>query len=79
MINTFNVIAIFGTGNITYMAGGISEALITTMLGLIVAIPTLFFHSYLSSKVDVIISDMEKNAVILSNFLSDYREKIIAS
>lgn len=42
MISTFNVITLFGTGNAKAMAGGISEALITTQSGLMVAIPGLF-------------------------------------
>jgi biopolymer transport protein ExbB len=41
MITTFDILAIFGTGNVKAMAGGISESLITTQTGLIVAIPGL--------------------------------------
>ena len=47
MMTTFNVIAIFGTGNAKAMAGGISEALITTQSGLLVAIPGLFMSAFL--------------------------------
>ncbi|RZB33457.1 MAG: biopolymer transport protein ExbB [Desulfobacteraceae bacterium Eth-SRB2] len=47
MITTFNVIALFGTGNAKAMAGGISEALITTQSGLLVAIPGLFMSAFL--------------------------------
>jgi len=47
MITTFDVIALFGTGNAKAMAGGISEALITTQSGLMVAIPALFMSTYL--------------------------------
>ena len=49
MIRTFQVMTLFGTGDPKLMAGGISEALVTTMLGLIVAIPLLLLHSLLSS------------------------------
>ncbi|MDL2124660.1 MAG: MotA/TolQ/ExbB proton channel family protein [Deltaproteobacteria bacterium] len=47
MMTTFNVIALFGTGNARAMAGGISEALITTQSGLLVAIPGLFMSAFL--------------------------------
>lgn len=47
MISTFNVIALFGTGNAKALAGGISEALITTQSGLLVAIPGLFMSAFL--------------------------------
>jgi biopolymer transport protein ExbB len=49
MIRTFQVMTLFGTGDPKLMAGGISEALVTTMLGLIVAIPLLLLHSVVSS------------------------------
>ena len=47
MMTTFDVIAVFGTGNAKAMAGGISEALITTQSGLLVAIPGLFMSAFL--------------------------------
>lgn len=48
MINTFQLITIFGTGDAKSLSSGISEALMTTALGLIVAIPTLILHGALS-------------------------------
>lgn len=51
MIGTFQAITLFGTGDPKLMAGGISQALITTVLGLIVAIPLLLSSSLLSSRV----------------------------
>ena len=48
MMTTFDVISVFGTGNAKAMAGGISEALITTQSGLLVAIPGLFMSGFLS-------------------------------
>lgn len=48
MIRTFTQITLFGTGDPRVMAGGISEALVTTVLGLISAIPLLFIHSFAS-------------------------------
>jgi len=49
MIKTFQAITLFGAGDPKLMAGGISEALVTTMQGLIVAIPLVLMHSWLSS------------------------------
>ncbi len=50
MIATFQTISLFGTGDPKLMASGISQALVTTMLGLMVAIPLLFLHSLLASR-----------------------------
>ncbi|WP_022667521.1 MotA/TolQ/ExbB proton channel family protein [Desulfospira joergensenii] len=50
MITTFDVLATFGTGNAKAMAGGISEALITTQTGLIVAIPGLYMKGFLERR-----------------------------
>lgn len=69
MIGTFEVITVHGTGDPRMLSGGISEALLTTQLGLIVAIPSLFFHAILSSRVDHIVGDMETNALRLLNIL----------
>jgi len=60
MINTFKAITVFGTGDPKTLSGGISEALITTEYGLIVAIPTLLISAYLSRKANGLIGDMEK-------------------
>jgi biopolymer transport protein ExbB len=49
MIRTFQAITLFGTGDPKLMAGGISEALVTTMLGLTVAIPLVFLHALVAS------------------------------
>jgi len=50
MIDTFDVLAVFGTGNAKGMAGGISEALITTQTGLLVAIPGLYMYGFLNRR-----------------------------
>ena len=50
MIGTFDVLAVFGTGNAKAMAGGISEALITTQTGLLVAIPGLYMKGFLERR-----------------------------
>ncbi|MDD9932822.1 MAG: MotA/TolQ/ExbB proton channel family protein, partial [Myxococcales bacterium] len=49
MIATFQAITLFGTGDPKMMAGGISEALVTTMLGLYVAVPLVLLHSVVRS------------------------------
>jgi len=49
MIATFQMITIAGTGDARSMAGGISQALVTTVLGLVVAIPLTILHSLLQS------------------------------
>jgi biopolymer transport protein ExbB len=67
MINTFHVITLYGTGDPRMMSGGISEALVTTMLGLAVAIPIMLMHTFLSRRVDHITGDMEEKAVALTN------------
>lgn len=60
MIKTFDVIAFFGTGNARAMAGGISEALITTQTGLIVAVPGLILGNFLSRRAQRIKGRMER-------------------
>ncbi|MBA2882198.1 biopolymer transport protein ExbB [Desulfosalsimonas propionicica] len=67
MINTFHVITTHGTGDPRIMSGGISEALVTTMLGLAVAIPMLMAHTWLNRAVEKDIGEMEQNAVALVN------------
>ncbi|AQQ09711.1 Biopolymer transport protein ExbB [Sedimentisphaera cyanobacteriorum] len=73
IINTFKLITVFGSGDVKTLSGGISEALITTEFGLIVAIPSLLLHALLSRKAKGIIDDMEKNAVALVNQVSRSR------
>lgn len=65
MIETFQAITLFGTGDPKQMAGGISQALITTMLGLIVAAPLLGLFTYLSEKSNEIIQIIEEKASYL--------------
>jgi len=69
MIDTFRVITLFGTSDPKLMSGGISEALITTEIGLAVAIPIMLCHTYLSRRSDHLIGDMEEKAVQLTNII----------
>ena len=63
MINTFKMISIFGTGDPKTLSSGISEALVTTEFGLIVAIPCLLIHAFLSRKMKNVLGSMEELSV----------------
>ena len=63
MIETFQSITLFGTGDPKLMAGGISQALVTTMLGLIAAVPLLFVHNILESRSRSITQVYEEQAI----------------
>lgn len=67
MISTFDVITQYGTGDPKLLSGGISEALITTELGLAVAIPTLLIGNLLSSWSDRVTSNLEVSALRIVN------------
>ncbi len=62
MIRTFQMIMLYGTGDPRLMAGGISEALVTTMLGLFVAIPLVLLHAFISSGSKRIIDVIEEQS-----------------
>ncbi len=67
LIATFQSISLFGTGDPKLMASGISQALVTTMLGLCVAIPLLFLHSLVASRSRVLVQILdEQSAGIIS-------------
>lgn len=65
MIETFQVITQFGNGDPKVMAGGISMALVTTVQGLVTAIPLLLAHNLLSSQVENIRNILEKQGIAL--------------
>jgi len=62
MIQVFQQITVYGAGDPTIMAGGISQALMTTVLGIVVAIPTIFMHTIVKSRADNIIHILEEQA-----------------
>ena len=62
MIVTFQMITLYGTGDPKLMAGGISQALVTTVLGLLVAIPTTLLHSFTASSAKGIIGVLEEQS-----------------
>lgn len=67
MMQAFNAVALHGTGDAGVLASGISEALITTATGLIVAIPALIFYNYYNKRIDDTITSMEKDATEFIN------------
>jgi|TARA_B110000438_G_scaffold303707_1_gene366659 biopolymer transport protein ExbB len=70
MINTFKLITIFGTGDAKQLSGGISEALITTEFGLVVAIPSLIAFAILNRFAKSTLSNLEKLAMSFVNGIS---------
>lgn len=62
MIRTFQAITLFGTGDPKLMAGGISEALVTTMLGLVVAVPLVLVHAVLTNSAKRLVDIIEEQA-----------------
>jgi len=62
MIITFQMITLFGAGDPKAMAGGISQALITTVLGLVVAIPTVLMHTLVNGKAQRILHILEEQS-----------------
>ena len=74
MIKVFAVITTEGVGNPETLAGGISEALITTATGLLVAIPSLIFYRYFRGKISRLVVDMEVQALKLIELLHGDRE-----
>ena len=73
MMTTFNLITLFGTGDAKSLSSGISEALITTEYGLIVAIPALLLYGYLSRRVNGIMGDLEQISIAFGNGVSALR------
>ena len=69
MIKVFTNITTVGVGNPAQLAGGISQALITTASGLMIAIPALIFYRYFRGKVDGLVVDMEKESLKLVDVL----------
>ncbi len=72
MINTFQAITLFGTGDPKLMAGGISQALVTTVLGLVVAIPMVFISTLLNSRSRAIINVLQQQS---AGYLAELAEQ----
>lgn len=77
MIETFQSITLFGTGDPKLMASGISQALMTTVLGLVVAIPVLFLHNILQAKSRRIITVLtQQSSALVARTLEMNQERI---
>ena len=63
MIGTFQSMMLFGTGDPKIMAGGISQALVTTVLGLVAAIPLVLLHSFVSGRAKAILAIIEEQSI----------------
>ncbi len=74
MIKVFSEIMIQGTGDAQVLAGGISEALITTAAGLTVAIPALILHRYFQRRIDSIVVQLEQQSLKLVDALHSNRQ-----
>lgn len=79
MIKVFSVITTEGVGNPTVLAGGISEALITTAAGLSVAIPSLMFYRFLRGRVEELVVIMEQEAIKLVEVIHGDRTQVGSS
>ncbi len=77
MMQIFSTITNVGVGDPQQMAGGISVALITTVAGLIVAIPALFFYRYFRGRVDDLVIDMEAEAIKLIEIVRGERRQSV--
>lgn len=75
MIKVFTVITAVGVGEPTELAGGISQALLTTAAGISVAIPSLIFHRYFRGRVTRLIVNMEEEAIKLVEVLAGERQR----
>lgn len=69
MIHTFDMITTYGSGNASILSGGISEALVTTEVGLVIAIPALLMHAWLGRKVSKAIALTQKASLSFVNLL----------
>lgn len=78
MIKVFSVITSQGVGNPAVLAGGISEALITTAAGLSVAIPALMAHRYFRGLIDSLVVYMEQEAIKMVEVIHGDRESDVA-
>jgi biopolymer transport protein ExbB len=77
MIATFQMITLFGTGDPRMMAGGISMALVTTVEGLVVAIPLTLLHSFLQGKAKALIQVLEEQAAGIIARLAEQRQVVL--
>jgi biopolymer transport protein ExbB len=75
MIVTFQAITLYGAGDPKLMAGGISQALVTTVLGLVVAIPMVFLHTLVAGRARSLTQILQEEA---AGILAEESEKQMA-
>ena len=74
MIQTFDMMNLFGNQDQNMLAGGISEALVTTELGLMVAVPVLLIHAYIHRRHQAYLAQLEADAVLYGQLSTEGRE-----
>lgn len=75
MIQVFTDLTTHGAGDVSSLAGGISQALITTAAGLVVAIPSLMFYRYFRGRIDELVIIMEQEAIKLIEVMQGERRR----
>ncbi len=75
ILKVFNVISTLGVGQARAMSGGISEALITTIVGLSIGIPALVAYNYFDNKAERLVLEIEKNSALLLRKVAFFRKK----
>lgn len=71
MIRIFGVVSLQGSGDLRLLAGGMSEALVATAAGLVVAIPSLIFYRFFRGRVDELVMSLEQEALLVADLLAD--------
>ena len=74
MIKVFRAISIYGVGSGSSLSLGIAEALITTVIGLSIAIPSLFMYNYFTERAEQLILELEKNSMKFLNLICKRRK-----
>jgi biopolymer transport protein ExbB len=77
MIEIFSQVTAHGVGDPNLMAGGIAKALIATLVGLAIAIPSMFFYRYFHGRVDTLVITMEQEAIKMVEIIKGQRESDI--
>lgn len=77
MIKIFSVVATAGSGITEQLSSGISQALITTATGLVIAIPALFVHSYLESRALTILSEIEAQILDFLHLVREHERSTV--
>lgn len=78
IINSFKSMAANASGGLTAVAGGISEALVTTAFGLFVAVPAVWFYNYFSNRVETFAVDMNNSMLELLDYFEKNRNLAVA-